>query len=374
MDDVTPRVPGDPPDAHRNRTPWQTVGGRVISLVSRKGGVGKTTSAVNLGAALALSGHTVLVVGTDPQCGVCRTLGHAPRDLPHGLDDLFGGVPLPELVLPSPLPDLHFVSPQVLTLADEEAFLANLARHAGTFVAEIDRARSLYDTILIDCPPNLGDPTRAALLASDSYLVPVQAEELSRDSVAALLEFVDTFRERTQPGVAPGDPGGLALEGLFLTMSSARTRMSRHVGARLIEDFGDLVFETVVPRATRLSEMALRGRPAVIYDRRSAGSRAYFDLADELVSRYCSETGPDDSLIEALLESMTRSLDAPSPAVAAAGDPDPESRPTYEEPSVPEMVSLDELLAEEEGGGRGGDDDWEDGYWSEDFGGNDRLN
>jgi chromosome partitioning protein len=371
---VTPRVPGESPDTHRSRTPWHSVGGRVISLVSRKGGVGKTTSAVNLGAALALSGHTVLVVGTDPQCGVCRTLGYAPEKLPHGLNDAFGGTSLAALALPSPLADLHFVSPRVLALADEEEYLANLTAHPGTFVAEVDRARSLYDTILIDCPPGLGDPTRAALLASDSFLVPVQAEELSRESVGALLDFVDTFRERTQPGVVTGEPGALALEGLFLTMSSARTRMSRHVGARLIEDFGDLVFETVVPRTTRLSEMALRGKPAVIYDRRSAGSRAYFDLADELVNRYCTDTGPDDSLIEAMLESMTRSLGTRRPGGDAAGDPDPGPRHPVAEPPPPEMVSLDDLLAEEEGGLGHSDDDWEEGYWTEDFGGTDRLN
>ncbi|MCB1184945.1 AAA family ATPase, partial [bacterium] len=244
MDDALRRDGSPAPGSPRQRTPWKTVGGRVISLVSRKGGVGKTTSAVNIGAALALSGHTVLIVGVDPQCGVCRTLGHGPHDLPCGLQDVFGGAPLADLALLSPLDDLHFVSPRILELADEEAYLGAMADHASVFVAAIDRARALYDTILIDCPPNLGPATRAALLAADGYLVPVQAEELCRESVEPLLEFVDTFRERTQPDAAPGGPGALVLDGLFLTMVNGRTRMARHVCDQLGDDYGDLVLAT----------------------------------------------------------------------------------------------------------------------------------
>ena len=390
MDDAKFVEPEDGAETHahhRGRTPWNTIGGRVISLVSRKGGVGKTTSAVNLGAALALSGHTVLIIGTDPQCGVCRTLGTRPPELPHSLNDIFaaanGGrdATLTDLALPSPLANLWYVSPRIITLADEEQYLANLANCADTLVSEVDHARRLYDTILVDCPPNLGPATRAALLASDSYLVPVQAEELCRESLESLLEFVDTFKDRTFPDFDsdPDEadlPNPLALEGLFLTMASDHTRMGRHVAARVAEDFGDLLLGTGVPRTTRLSEMALRGKPAVIYDRRSAGSRAYFDLADELVHRYSSGAGPDDSLIDAMIESMSRSLVTGTPTPVESRLPLP-----YEEPLSPEMVSLDDLLAEEEhrgGRDRGAsdlsDEDWEEGYWSGDFGGRDRLN
>lgn len=387
-------VPHNPDRTPQARTPWNTVDGRVISLVSRKGGVGKTTSAVNLGAALALSGHTVLIVGTDPQCGVCRTLGTAPLELPGSLNDIFGsgpdepGVSLTDLALTSPLDNLYFVSPRIITLADEETYLNNLAAKAEIFVQEIDSARHLYDTILIDCPPNLGAATRAALLASDSYLVPVQAEELCRDSVASLLEFVDAFSGKSQTPAGPGSrvavPGsGLPLEGLFLTMASERTRMGRHVAARVSEDFGDLLFSVGVPRTTRLSEMALRGKPAVIYDRRSAGSRAYFDLADELVNRYSSGTGSSPSLIDDMIASMSRTLAREEPVWSTA-TPDvvgEEPGNRNAEAATPEMVSLDDLLAEEEHrGGRvdgrigTGDDDWEDGYWSGDPDRRDRMN
>ncbi len=389
----------------RSRTPWNTVGGRVISLVSRKGGVGKTTSAVNLGAALALNGHTVLVIGTDPQCGVCRTLGTQPLELSSSLNDIFvgddetGGQNLTDLALTSPLDHLYFVSPRIITLADEEQYLTNLAEHTYVFVREIDRARNLYDTILIDCPPSLGPATRAALLASDSYLVPVQAEELCRESIESLLEFVETFKSRSYPDLdvehlVDDLPNPLSLEGLFLTMASERTRMGRHVAARVSEDFGALVFDTGIPRTTRLSEMALRGKPTVIYDRRSAGSRAYFDLADELVNRYSSGGAANDSLIDAMIASMGRSLDmesfalptVPGASALAGTPPEPETtdhpeiadspaQVVYEEPETPEMVSLDDLLAEEENrNDKPADDEWEEGYWSGDFGSRGRLN
>ncbi len=402
------------PDFNPRRcTPWGTVDGRVISLVSRKGGVGKTTSAVNLGAALALSGHTVLVVGTDPQCGVCRTLGVPPNELTTCLSDIFDtGLPLTDMVHPSALQDLFFVAPRILTLEDEESYLQAMERDSDTFIHEIDRARHLYDTIIIDCPPGLGATARAALLASDGYLVPLQAEELCRDSVDSLLEFVSTFRTRNFPeeiesaGSFPSAPTEtdlnrpLALEGIFLTMVNQRTRMGRHVSDRAQEDYGDTLYQTSVPRTTRLSEMALRGKPAVIYDRRSAGSRAYFDLADEIVNRYrlaeesmglkpgssipdqIDPFGPEaDGDIGA--DSQFPSSSAPAAGgleklLAELGGLPAEgpSAPATEDPVTPEMVSLDELLAEEENQNRreSSDDDWGNGFWNPESDGGERLN
>lgn len=275
----------------RSSTPWKTVGGRVISLVSRKGGVGKTTSAVNLGAALALSGHTVLVVGTDPQCGVCRTLGCPAEELPTCLSHIFDpGTSLTNLAQTSSLKGLFFVSPKILTLHEEDKFLDFMDRKRDIFVREIDRARNFYDTILIDCPPSLGPPTRASLMASDSYLVPVQAEELCRSSLGYLIDFVETFRvcnelpTTNDAGITCSEP--LSLDGLFLTMANHRTIAGKHVANKVSAEYPGLLFETSIPRNTRLSEMALKGKPSVIFDRRSSGSRAYFDLADELVNRY----------------------------------------------------------------------------------------
>ncbi len=365
-------------------------------MVSRKGGVGKTTSAVNLGAALALSGHTVLVIGLDPQCGVCQTLGQGPDTLEVRLGDLFRGEGnLLDLVNTSVLDGLHFISPGISSLQEEEEYLELLTERSDRFTDAVDQARNLYDTILIDCPPSLGPATRAALLASDSYLVPVQAEELCRESLNHLIEFVDTFRDRhfgTEMGFLDlvNDSDGdtleslpLELEGLFLTMVNERTRMGKHVAARVDEDFGPLLFVSSIPRTTRLSEMALRGKPAVIYDRRSKGSRAYFDLADELVVRYRSRNGIDEAGFDPVENSLRaepdgnplqgESLEAHAAEtgggldgfLAALGGASvvSSSIPVFEEPQAPEMVSLDDLLAEEEEGQDREAEDWEEGIW-----------
>ncbi|MFO7655371.1 MAG: ParA family protein [Candidatus Krumholzibacteriia bacterium] len=410
-----PERPGGIATVARHTTPWNSLSARVISLISRKGGVGKTTSAVNLGAALALSGHTVLVVGLDPQCGVCRSLGRGPEELDGRLLDMFrDGRPLVHLAQTSPLKNLFFASPGILSLEDEDAFLALLEDRVDAFVTEMDRARNLYDTILLDCPPGLGAPARAALLASDGFLVPVQAEELCRDSVAPLLAFVDSFRNadleeaRARTGGAPA-ARPLELEGLFLTMATERTRMGRHVSARLHSDHAATLLSTAVPRTTRLAEMALRGKPAVIYDRRSPGSRAYFDLADELVSRHCARTGvelPQPGYAESEGEPVEDWI-GPATAEAAAGEMPRRIAPQGARPpdaaisghgggtgswhgsfdrfladlrgpddgedaaleaQGPEIVSLDDLLAEEERGAAAGgweDDPYDDSWLGE---------
>ncbi len=401
MDDINrhnnqPAEPEKDHHAPRRRSPWGTVEGRVISLVSRKGGVGKTTSAVNLGAALSLSGHTVLVVGTDPQCGVCRTLGSGPADLEVRLGDLFRGQDnLMDLAQTSPLEGLHFVSPGITSLEEEEFYTENLAAKVDDFVAAVDHARNFYDTILIDCPPSLGAAARAALLASDSYLVPVQAEELCRESLDSLVAFVDTFRERhfpTEAGFLDAEnldedldagPQPLDLEGMFLTMVNERTRMGQHVAAKVDEQFGPFLFSSSIPRTTRLSEMALRGKPAVIYDRRSKGSRAYFDLADELVTRFRLKSQSDEATFEEDLPEKAHGLPRPQADsrqeqsadadtggglegflnALGAGRNVASSIPAFEEPQAPEMVSLDDLLAEEEQSQRQGSDDWDEGVW-----------
>lgn len=396
-----PLSPDNPP---RHRSPWGTVEGRVISLVSSKGGVGKTTSAVNLGAALALSGHTVLIIGTDPQCGVCHTLGTRPEDLDVRLGDVFTGAGnLLDLINPSPLDGLFFVSPGIASLQEEEEYLELLNQRVDDFVASVDQTRNLYDTILIDCPPSLGPATKAALLASDSYLIPVQAEELCRESLNGLIASVDTFRDRhygseagfldllSEEDIVSSEPQPLELEGLFLTMVNERTRMGQHVTSRVDEDFGPHLFTRSIPRTTRLSEMALRGKPAVIYDRRSKGSRAYFDLADELVDRYRLRTQAEDISFpkgdlplpghSPVDEDTGSSAEAPPPEtgggldgfLAALGGASMVSStiPSFEEPETPEMVSLDDLLAEEEAGQAEEKDDWDEGVWPHR---NDRLN
>lgn len=379
-------------DSPKRRTPWNTLTARVISIVSRKGGVGKTTSIVNLGAALALSGHTVLIIGVDPQCGVSRTLGYGAQDLGGGLLDMFErNTPLTHLAHTTPLKNLFVASSRITSLEEEERYLAAMRDQVDLFLRQVDRARNLYDTILIDCPPSLSPATRAALQASDSYLVPVQAEELCRDSLGTLIATVDSFRDQVFGPRGISDAEGfdrpLEIEGIFLTMTNDRTRMSRHVSASVADEFGPILFTAAVPRSTRLSEMALRGKPAVIYDRRCRGSRAYFDLADELVTRFCEREGtPLPNLVVDDPQTMD-DIELPTlrqPAAkleAAAGTMDSggldrllrelKASGTLRRPSAPttadleetEVMSLEDLLAEEEKDSRGGDwdDAWETG-------------
>jgi hypothetical protein len=259
------------------------------------------------------------------------------------------------------------------------------------FVRQVDRARNLYDTIFIDCPPSLSPATRAALQASDSYLVPVQAEELCRDSLGTLIATVDSYRDQVFGPRCVSDAEGLdrplEIEGIFLTMTNNRTRMSRHVSTRVADEFGPVLFNTTVPRSTRLSEMALRGKPAVVYDRLCRGSRAYFDLADELVLRFSEREGtPPPDIITYDAQPMD-DVELPgfrkqSSAMEAGGGPmisggldqllrDLKANGLLRRPSVPtsqdmedtEVVSLEDLLAEEEKDSRSGDwdDAWETG-------------
>jgi len=383
----------------------------VIGVVSQKGGVGKTTSAVNLAAAMALSGDDVLLIGTDPQCGVSSSLGFGPGDLHCGLDTMFRGpIPLPDATHATSLENLSILVPDVWTLNDEQHYCDAMANRPETFARIVDEARRRHDAVLIDCPPGLGPVTLAALSACDRYLVPVQAEELCRISLDRLVAGVADLADRD--GRAP------ELAGMFLTMVDNRTRMSRQVAETVAEQYGDKLLRTAVPRTTRLTEMAVKGKPTVIHDRRSAGSRAYFDLMDELNDRFLGVAGvaaadyatgfepepdfadmpePADSAENPEIEDaepapaaatggaaaetarvmdLLRDLGASSarPAVPGNGGLDPaDDFPTSALPPAPaieepDMVSLDDLLAEEERGSKAGckfgGDEWDldDGY------------
>ncbi len=398
--DVDGRTPASEPN------PWGLNRARVISLVSQKGGVGKTTSTINIGAAFALSGHRVLIIGADPQCGVSRSLGFRPEQLRGGLRDvILSGIGMDEVAHDTTLDGLQMVVPDSWTLEEEREYKGLMETHPGIFVDAMDAARDEWDTILIDCPPGFGPETRAAVAASDAYLVPVQAEELSRASLKRLLEFVRDYS-------AAVDMPAPKLEGLFMTMTDHRTLLSRHVAESLDAEYGSDLLDRSVPRTTRLAEMALQGRPTVIYDRRSAGSRAYFDLVDEVMLRWlkrdeaaetveerpastvlramaAADGGPDSFLTPGLPEAMHAESAAEETEDMGGGlaqllrditgggsrpaaehlEAAPASSGSWQEPmgdpvGEPDMVSLDDLLEEEETGGRGRSRDSDrEGYW-----------
>ena len=248
--------------------------GRIYALANQKGGVGKTTTAINLAACLAEAGERALVVDLDPQANATSGLGMRANGT--SSYDLLDGVPLDELVKSTQFRNLYLV-PSKPELAGA---LVELARRddGERFLAEsLGDAADHYDFVFLDCPPSLGPLTVNALAASDRVLVPVQAEYYALEGLAQLMQSIDLVRARLNPRLAVG--------GILVTMSDGRTRLAADVEAEVRRHFGELVFRTTVPRSVRLAEAPSHGLPAIAYDRASRGAEAYWKVAMELVER-----------------------------------------------------------------------------------------
>jgi len=250
------------------------VAGRIYALANQKGGVGKTTTAINLAACLAEAGERALVVDLDPQANATSGLGMRANGT--SSYDLLDGAPLPELVKPTQFANL-FLVPSKPELSGAVVELAQ--RDDGErFLAEsLAGAAEQYDFVFLDCPPSLGPLTVNALAAADRVLVPVQAEYYALEGLAQLVQSIELVRARLNPRLAIG--------GILVTMSDGRTRLSADVEAEVRRHFGELVFRTTVPRSVRLAEAPSHGLPAIAYDRRSRGAEAYWKVAMELVER-----------------------------------------------------------------------------------------
>jgi chromosome partitioning protein len=250
------------------------VAGRIYALANQKGGVGKTTTAINLAACLAEAGQRALVVDLDPQANATSGLGARANGV--SSYDLLDGAPLAELATPTRFPNLDLVPAK----ADLAGAVVEFARRddANRYLADaLADATGDWDFVFLDCPPSLGPLTVNALAAADRVLVPVQAEYYALEGLAQLVASVELIRARLNPR--------LRICGVLLTMVDGRTRLAADVSEEVRRHFGDLVFSTVVPRSVRLAEAPSHGLPAIAYDRRSPGADAYWKVAMELVDR-----------------------------------------------------------------------------------------
>jgi chromosome partitioning protein len=247
---------------------------RIYAIANQKGGVGKTTTAVNLAACLAEAGERALLVDLDPQANATSGLGERANGT--STHDLLDGIPLSRLARPTRFPNLELV-PAKPELAGAAVELA--AREDGErYLAEaLTGATERWSFVFLDCPPSFGALTVNGLAAADRVLVPVQAEYYALEGLSQLLGSVDLVKRRLN--------ARLGVAGILLTMTDGRTRLSADVEAELRRHFRELVFDAVVPRSVRLAEAPSHGLPAIAYDRRSAGAQAYWKVAMELVQR-----------------------------------------------------------------------------------------
>lgn len=247
---------------------------RVIALANQKGGVGKTTTAVNLGACLADLGYRTLIVDLDPQGNASTGLGIDPRSIETSMYDvLLQGTPMDDCIEASSVKNL-FVAPANLDLAGAEIELVPAFSRELRLREALDGVLDQFDYVLIDCPPSLGLLTVNGLAAAHEVMVPIQCEYYALEGLGQLLRNVDLVQKQLNPT--------LDVSGIILVMYDARTKLSDQVVAEVRDHFGDTVFRQVVPRTVRLSEAPSFGQPIIAFDPTSRGAIAYRELAKEV--------------------------------------------------------------------------------------------
>jgi len=250
---------------------------KVISIINQKGGVGKSTTAVNLSAALGEMGKQVLLIDLDPQGNATSGLGIEKNQLSHCIYDvLLADTPLVDVIIPDVSQELDLV-PATINLAGAEVELVSEMARENRLKDAIGPMRGKYDYIFIDCPPSLGLLTVNSLVAADKLIIPIQTEFYALEGVTKLLESMKRVKNRLNPS--------LDIFGILLTMYDGRTTLSRQVAAEVRNFFGDQVFETIIPRTVKLSEAPSYGIPITQYDPQGKGAISYVNLAKEVIER-----------------------------------------------------------------------------------------
>jgi len=249
---------------------------RIIAVANQKGGVGKTTTSVNLAASIAINERSVLLIDMDPQANATSGLGLDSRTLrPSVYDCLIRGVKISETVKPTAVSKLSIV-PSNADLAGAEVELVTVPEREKILKFALDEIQGLYDFLIIDCPPALGMLTINALVASSSVLVPVQCEYYAMEGLGRLMSNVQRVQDSLNPA--------LELEGILLTLYDSRNSLSRQVAEEIRGHFKEKVYKTVIPRNITLAEAPSYGRPVMLYNAASAGSQAYLELTKEVLS------------------------------------------------------------------------------------------
>ena len=255
---------------------------RIIAISNQKGGVGKTTTSINLGGALALAGHRVLLVDLDPQGNASSGVGWPRTEVEDGVYDLLlEGASVEDVARMTDVPGLELIPVTDALVGAEVELVGEMGRERRLHSA-LDAVRDRYDWILIDCPPSLGLLTINAFVAADSVLIPLQAEYFAMEGLSGLMNTVAQVQKWLNPA--------LVREGVLLTLQDRRTNLGREVEAQTREAFGEGsdggVFMTTIPRNVRLAEAPSHGLPAVVWAKHCPGTRAYIELADELLARH----------------------------------------------------------------------------------------
>jgi chromosome partitioning protein len=257
--------------------------GKIISLVNQKGGVGKTTTSINLSASLALLGKKVLLIDLDPQGNTTTGIGIDKADIDHCIYDvLTGNCDIKDTIVKTRYKNL-FLLPATINLAGldielmEKSYNEPEFSRGGQLKAKLESIKDDFDFLIIDCPPSLGIITTNALMASNSVIIPVQCEYFALEGIVQLLNTIMLTQKNLNPN--------LNIEGVLLTMLDSRTNLGLEVVEEIRKYFKERVYNTIIPRLIRLTEAPSHGKPIIAYDPKSRGSEAYLNLAKEVIGR-----------------------------------------------------------------------------------------